>query len=62
MTTNQTVEDQWWAELVAARESGEDTSVWPKRCPFTGGEIDDDGSDACPDDCQHHKSSEFDVR
>ena len=53
------LEDKYWADLREARESGEDTDEWPKRCPFTGGEIDEDGSDSCPDDCKHHDSSEF---
>ena len=52
-------DDQWWAELRFARERGMVTSEWPKRCPFTGQEIDEDGSDSCPDNCKHHDSGEF---
>jgi hypothetical protein len=52
-------QDEWWAETIAARESGEDTDEWPKRCPFSGEEIDEDGSHSCPDDCPHFKSAEF---
>lgn len=57
--TQMTLDDQWWKELREARESGEDSSIWPMRCPFTGGEIDEDGSDSCPDNCKHHDSAEF---
>ena len=52
-------EDEMWNEIYEARENGEDLDEWPKRCPFTGSEIDEDGSDGCPDDCAHHLSAEF---
>jgi Zn finger protein HypA/HybF involved in hydrogenase expression len=53
------LEDAHWQETIEARQDGTDLDTWPKRCPFTGGEIDEDGSDSCPDDCQHHRSAEF---
>ena len=53
------LERAYWAEVRENRQDGTDTDTWPKRCPFTGGEIDEDGSDSCPDDCQHHRSAEF---
>lgn len=52
-------EDEYWAEIYEARGDGSDQDEWPKRCPFTGEEIDEDGSDSCPDDCKHHDSAEF---
>jgi hypothetical protein len=55
-------EEQWWAEVREDRELGIDLSEWPKRCPFTGGEIDEDGSHACPDDCPHQQSAEFQAK
>jgi len=52
-------QEEWWQELREVRESGESTDEWPKQCPFTGQEIDEDGADSCPDACKHHDSAEF---